>query len=304
MSGAHEIAEHIEHAAHGGHGDKGVGRMAGITMAILGVMLALCSAMVGGQRTDVIATMVEQSNTYAKVQAQSMKFRTTMTELATLHALSPSHKELRNFDDLLTKMKTDAGKADGKDSLEVDAIGESTKALAAILQPKRSDMERTLDSAKRYKDHLAIVKKWADSYDEAVETHAEAAEHYEWGQLCAEIGIVIASIALLLANRRAWIVSVVLGSACAIILAWTFVTTTAHLRHANHEIAENKAEYAELGKDTKGKDDDTELFAAIEKKIAALPAPTGSGAASAAPATSEHPAPEHAPEHEPAPAHH
>ncbi|MGH7328856.1 MAG: hypothetical protein ACREJX_10960, partial [Polyangiaceae bacterium] len=61
MSGAHEIAEHIEHAAHGGHGDKGVGRMAGITMAILGVMLALCSAMVGGQRTDVIATMVEQS---------------------------------------------------------------------------------------------------------------------------------------------------------------------------------------------------------------------------------------------------
>ena len=101
MSGAHEIAEHIEHAAHGdkGHGHGGgVGRLAGITMAILGVLLALCAALVGGARTDLIATMVEQSNTYGKYQAQRMKFRMTMTELATLHALSPSHTELARFE--------------------------------------------------------------------------------------------------------------------------------------------------------------------------------------------------------------
>ena len=48
----HEIVEHIEHAAHGGHGGSGPARYIGITMALLGVMVAFCSAMVGAQRTE------------------------------------------------------------------------------------------------------------------------------------------------------------------------------------------------------------------------------------------------------------
>lgn len=282
MSGAQEIAEQIEHASHGGHEGSGVGRMAGITMAILGVMLALCSAMVGGQRTEIIATMVEQSNTYGKVQAQSMKQRMTMQELATLHALSPSQRQLKNFEELLEKMQKDAGKLNAGDTLTVGAIGESTKALTAILQPKRADMERTLDAAKRYTEHTEAAKKWAEAYDPAIEAHAEASEHYEWAQLSAEIGIVIASVALLLANRKAWMVSVVLGSACAGILAWTFVTTRTHLEHAEAGIDKAKEVYATFRKDTSAKDDDAELLAAVEKKIASLPAPPGASSGTAA----------------------
>ena len=56
----HEIVEHIEHAAHGGHGaGGGASRYIGITMALLGVMVAFCSAMVGAQRTELIKAMVE-----------------------------------------------------------------------------------------------------------------------------------------------------------------------------------------------------------------------------------------------------
>jgi hypothetical protein len=151
----HELAERIEHAAGHGHGHghghgPAVGKLSGITVAILGVLLALCSALLGGERTEVIATMVEQSNTLERVQSLSVKYRTTLAELATLHALSPSQRELRHFQETLAKMKADASKIDARETLQVDALGESTRALSLMLQPKRSDMERTLASAKRY----------------------------------------------------------------------------------------------------------------------------------------------------------
>ena len=269
MSGAHEVAEHIEHAAHGGHGDKGVGRLAGITMAILGVMLALCAAMVGGERTNLISTMVEQSNTYGKYQAQRMKFRMTMTELATLHALSPSHTELARFEDVLAAMHPPAQKP-GERDVEIDAIGESTKALVAILQPRTIDIERTLAAAKRYNEQQEAARAWAESYDEAVESHFEASEHYEWGQLAAEIGIVIASVALLLSNRKAWLVSVAAGGVCVVALASTFVTTRAHLHHADEAIADTKAKYEALRLGAEGKDDDAELLREVDVKLRQL----------------------------------
>ncbi|MEO8796951.1 MAG: DUF4337 family protein [Polyangiaceae bacterium] len=281
MSGAHEIAEQIEHAAHNaGHGDPGVARMAGITMAILGVMLALCSAMVGGERTDLISTMVDQSNTYGKYQAQRMKFRMTMVELATLHALSPSHKDLDHFGEILSKMKPNAGKAPGSDvEVEVDAIGESTKALVAILQPRTADIERTLAATKRYSEQLEAAQAWAESYDEAVHAHFEASEHYEWGQLAAEIGIVVASVALLLANRKAWYMSVAAGSLGAVTLVWTFTVTRGELGHANKEIAATKAKYSALRHAGDAKGDDAELMADVQRKLTQLkqgePAPTG-----------------------------
>ena len=46
-----EFVEHMEHAAHASHeghgGSKNLGKYIGITMALLGVMLALCAALVG-----------------------------------------------------------------------------------------------------------------------------------------------------------------------------------------------------------------------------------------------------------------
>ena len=62
MGEVDELAEHIAHAGEAGH----LGKYLGITMACLGVLLALCAALVGGQRTELIATMVEQTNASMK----------------------------------------------------------------------------------------------------------------------------------------------------------------------------------------------------------------------------------------------
>ena len=54
--GATEGLEHAERAAHA-HGSK---RM-GVTMAILGVLIAFCAAMVGSQRQELMTTLLDQS---------------------------------------------------------------------------------------------------------------------------------------------------------------------------------------------------------------------------------------------------
>ncbi len=273
MSGAHEIAEKIEHAAHGGHGGAGVGRLAGITMAILGVMLALCAAMVGGARTELITTMVEQSDTWQKYQAQRMKHRLMLTQLATLNALSPSHAELKKFQDELARAPTPSGKTSSDDSQDIKAAVEaSTRALVEILTPRAEEMARLVGASKRYEQQVEAAQEWAESYDEAVHAFSEASEHYEWGQLSAEIGIVIASIALLLSSKKAWYTSVVFGSICALVLSWTFATTRIHAHHAEEEIAKHKAVYQKLRKDKASAEEDEETIKTIELAIKGMPA--------------------------------
>jgi hypothetical protein len=48
---AHAALEHSEHIAHAGLGGDRLGTYIGVTMAILGVLLAFSSAMVGSERT-------------------------------------------------------------------------------------------------------------------------------------------------------------------------------------------------------------------------------------------------------------
>src|ERR1700733_13180482 len=113
MSGAHEMLEKMEeagHAASGGHGHgggghAGPGKAIGITMAMLGVMLAFCAAMVGSARTELIATMVEQSNRFSLYQAESMKFRVMEADVEMLHALTPTRAEVEKFEARLKEVR-------------------------------------------------------------------------------------------------------------------------------------------------------------------------------------------------------
>src|SRR5690349_13942696 len=95
-----EHAEHISHAGHG-HGDghdahaaEKLGTYIGITMAILGVLLAFCAAKVGAERTELIEVLVEQQHAHAKYQAQDIKHRLAVNNLRQLHAQIPT-AELR-----------------------------------------------------------------------------------------------------------------------------------------------------------------------------------------------------------------
>lgn len=56
MAGAHEGLEHAEHTAHARSA-----KPMGVTMAILGVLIAFAAAMVGSQRQELMTTLLDQS---------------------------------------------------------------------------------------------------------------------------------------------------------------------------------------------------------------------------------------------------
>jgi hypothetical protein len=255
MSNAvHELAEKIEHLthdAHGGHGGHGgqheegkaSGKHIGITMAVLGVMLALCSAMVGGQRTELIATMVAQSNKWGLYQAETMKFRVVEADLEILKSISPKPDEIKKVEDTLRAKRAPSGRVDDEDTAELkDLIASSTEDMADLLTPDPEELRRFQKLSRNYERDMKDAKEDAEAYEGAIEAHQEAAEWYEWAQLAAEVGIVVASIALLLSNRAIWLASVALGIGCAGTLGFTFVHTKDAVDRAEtkiHAAAEN-----------------------------------------------------------------
>ncbi len=263
MSEMSEMLEKMEHAGHSGghghgddHGKKGPGKGVGVTMAMLGVMLAFCAAMVGASRTELIRYTVEQSNEYAEFQAESTKYRVMEADFEILHALTPNKAELKKFEEKLASVHSKSGKGDDEDTAEIkETISVATHELAEVLTPDKEDEDRLERIAKKYKHDMIEAKEDAEAYDLAIETYHEAAEGYEHAQLCAEIGIVIASVALLMASRLAWYVSLVVGLAGGGFIAKTALETHQHLSVAEEKIKKAKADTAAIQKDDEEDDD-------------------------------------------------
>ena len=51
------------------------------------------------------------------------------------------------------------------------------------------------------RDQKEAGREWAESFEATVEAHREGAERFEIAQLCAEVGIVLSSIAMLYRSR-------------------------------------------------------------------------------------------------------
>jgi len=253
MSEATELLEHMEHAGHGGHhGDahKGPGKKIGITMALLGVMLAFCAAMVGSERTELIETMVEQANRWGIYQAETTKLRVIEGDLEVLRALTPSKEEAAKLDATLRAKRAPNGKADDEDTAEIkDLIASSLDDTADLLSPDKEDITHFEQLAKRYARDVKEAKEDAEAYEGAVQAHQRGAEFYERAQLAAEIGIVIASVALLLASARIWMVSVLCGAIGLGVIGYTYSTTHAALAEAEKKIEEAAKREAEMEKD-------------------------------------------------------
>lgn len=270
MSNAvHELAEKIEHMSHGhgGHGGhesgKASGKHIGITMAVLGVMLALCSAMVGGQRTELIATMVAQSNKWGLFQAETTKFRVIEADREMLKSISPKPDEIKKVEETLRTKRGPRGKVDDEDTAELkDLIASSTEDMADLLTPDPEEVGRFRKLSRQYERDMKDAKEDAEAYEGAIEAHQEAAEWYEWAQLAAEVGIVVASIALLLSNRAIWLASVALGIGCAGTLGFTFVRTRAAVEQAEAKIRAAAENVLKLESD----DEDAEQPKAPDKK--------------------------------------
>jgi hypothetical protein len=269
MSEATDLLEHMEHAAHGGgHGDHGggdhggkpgPGKQIGVTMAILGVMLALCAAMVGSQRTELVRSMVEQSTKFGLYQAEAMKFRVVEADVELLKAISPKKDEVAKIEATLRSKRASSGHADDEDTAEIkDLIASATEDMADLLTPDPEELVRFKKLASKYELDMKEAKEDAEAYDGRIEAHQEAAEWYERAQLAAEIGIVIASVALLMASRKVWTISVALGLTCAVIGTFTAVHTHSALVTADAKIeaaAKNMQSIEADDEDDDGKDD-------------------------------------------------
>jgi uncharacterized protein DUF4337 len=263
MSGATELLEQMEHAGHAGHGgehghgggDKSSGRAIGITMALLGVMLAFCAAMVGSERTELISTMVEQANKWGIYQSETTKFRVITGDMEILSALVPSKAEEDQLDATLRSKRSASGKTDDEDTAEIkDLVASSLDDLADLLTPDQNDIKHFQHLAKVYENDVKEAKEDAEAYELSVKAHQRAAELYERAQLSAEIGIVIASVALLLASKKVWYIALVCGTIGASTIAYTAVTTHQLTGAAEDAIAEaaKRETVMETDEDTDG----------------------------------------------------
>jgi hypothetical protein len=252
MNQAHEIAEKIEGAAHhdggahGAHGGGGIGKFVGLTMAVIGVLLAICSAYVGSERTELVQTMVRQSNTYSEYQTSSTKYRAMMAQIQQTYAVTPGRRLLTEALERLDQIQV------AKDSQDMATLQKATlKELMTLLTPRKSEIESFLATVARFSEERKAARAWAESYDDEVHAHFEGSEQFERAQLLAEIGIVVASIALLRSSKPFWYVSIVAAVVCAVLVGKTWMS----LRNEVHEAEEKQAHAREHYEELRGKKD-------------------------------------------------
>jgi len=165
------------------------------------------------------------------------KFRVIEADTELLKSISPKKDEIAKIEETLRSKRGHAGKADDEDTAELkDLIASSTEDMADLLTPDPEELTRFKKIGRTYDRDLREAKEDAEAYDGAIEAHQEAAEHYEWAQLAAEVGIVVASIALLLSSRAIWLAALVLGAGCMGTLGVTFVQTRTSVEAADQRI--------------------------------------------------------------------
>ncbi len=265
----HDIHEQIEHAAHEGHDQPGSGRLPqfiGITIAILGVIMALCSAQVGAARTELITTMVEESAAKAKATAVANKYRNLQAQLQQLHAAMPDleYQKAKNAE---LKAVQD-GTRNPETHTMIRASQLHADKILNTVTPTEKDVQRFLGLIHRTRDENERAQHWAESYHDAVKVYGKTSDRFELATLAAEIAIVIASVGLLLARHKyfgrvAWLTAIVLGLLSVSVGMATKMATADALHAAEEKIHVTKHHFAELNKD----EDDIAEDKKLEKEI-------------------------------------
>jgi len=82
MSSLQEKLERAESAAHISS------KRIGVTIALIGALIAFCAAMVTSEQNKLTRTMTEQTQANSDFSGASTKFRSVMNELENLHIQS------------------------------------------------------------------------------------------------------------------------------------------------------------------------------------------------------------------------
>jgi len=128
-----------------------------------------------------------------------------------------------------------------------------------------------------YGEERSLSANWAGSYDPLISTHFNATEGYERAQLIAEVGVVLASIAVLLGSRIPWYVSILMGGLSIGQIGVTYVKTQQEMIPALASIEHFEHAYKELRRQHTGDnsdevavnalDPDSNIRKAIEAKL-------------------------------------
>lgn len=264
----HELTEKMEHATPVENKFGQFGVIVGVTIATLGVLLALCSALVGGQRTALIASMVEQSSAGTRYQALSTRHRVLLAQLQQLHALIPDIDKFKAWDKEVRQLTTELTSPDNIKLARIIRL-ENAKNLSAEI-PTEDDLKQFTTMINRLEERSQAAMDWTNSFDAKIIAHSIGGEHYEWAQLAAEVGIVVASIALLFMSRIVWFCSVCLGVATIFISSTTYLTISSQLNAASQKIAKAKSHFDQFNAEDTNKVSDDILM----KSIRETPAPT------------------------------
>ena len=269
---SHEVSEHIEHAA---HEPGNLTRYIGLTIAVVGVLMAVCAAEVGAARTELIATMVDENTAKGEYQTISTKYRTLQAVLQHLHAAMPELDLMDKADKELAPISSAV-----KDSNSESAQGikvtrlEAWKILSAVV-PTGNDVRRLIDLVESYEKQAEVAREWSESFHDAIALHRDSAAKFEIAQVAAEIGIVIASVGLLLGRlkwfaRGAWITAMLLGVLSMSLFGWTVIVNHHRLHDAEHKIEKTREHYEAAVDEQKDREEDRKLVEETKKTVEKL----------------------------------
>jgi len=140
--------------------------------------------------------------------------------------------------------------------------------LHAYVDPGKANANDLMELARaieRYRAESDAANVWVDAYDPLVEAHVAAQDQYEHGQLAAEIGIVAASIALLLRRRAAWLAALALGAVALGLLVVSYARTRSAVRDASAAIESSETAYEQLRERGKTTDVDRALVDEVRR---------------------------------------
>ena len=115
-----------------------------------------------------------------------------------------------------------------------------------------------------YAKERDLAGAWAGKYEPLIEAHFDAAESYERAQLIAEIGIVLASLAVLLASRLAWLLSVLVAVGCIVQLGGAWVHTRQVVEQSEVQVQRAEEAFGEVRKAHLGADEDKQIVERLD----------------------------------------
>lgn len=242
MAGASKVVEHMKHAAHAGQGhdeaaSSPLGMRIGATMAILGATLALFTVTGNSARTELLGLYTEQTIASLRAETSATKYRILETQLRQLHALSPERADVKSAEAELAAIA--AGSPEAARAATIARL--AVKPVLSGITPMQEDLAHLARLTRSYLAERDAALRWLGTFEDPRGQLTAAIEHYEWAELCAELGIVASSLALLLASRKIWLSTLALGLAGLLVFGWAFFPTRHRMHEAERVIAEARA---------------------------------------------------------------